>query len=148
MAEVVKGASMTVRDAVLRAQELLDSARKALHPHSGAGELASVAVGDLLVAILQRLDELAEARPYREQADTVSGASRKIVLSTKELAKELGVSESAIRNWAREGMPRIIAGRYDLNEVVMWLRNRDEAHRHRQKANSHNYKSVSVGKWY
>ena len=138
---------MAVSDAVLKAQELLDSARKALHSRSSANELASVAVGELLITILQRLNELAEANSHREQADKINGAGHKKILSTKELAKELGVSGSAIRNWARKGMPRIIAGRYDLNEVVAWLRGRDEARRHRQKADSHNYKSVSVGKW-
>ena len=56
--------------------------------------------------------------------------SKKLV-STKELAEILQVHENTLYNWAREqDMPRLKLGhnrvRYDLDEVVNWIKERNK----------------------
>ena len=55
----------------------------------------------------------------------------KKLVSTKELAEILQVHENTLYNWAREqDMPRFKLGhnrvRYDLDEVMNWIKERDE----------------------
>lgn len=59
--------------------------------------------------------------------------SKKLV-TTKELAEILQVHENTLYNWAREqDMPRLKLGhnrvRYDLDEVMNWIKERDEVER-------------------
>ena len=58
----------------------------------------------------------------------------KKLVSTKELAEILQVHENTLYNWAREqNMPRLKLGhnrvRYDLDEVINWIKERDEVER-------------------
>ena len=59
--------------------------------------------------------------------------SKKLV-TTKELAEILQVHENTLYNWAREqDMPRLKLGhnrvRYDLDDVMNWIKERDEVER-------------------
>ena len=59
--------------------------------------------------------------------------SKKLV-TTKELAEILQVHENTLYNWAREqDMPRFKLGhnrvRYDLDEVMNWIKERDGVER-------------------
>jgi excisionase family DNA binding protein len=52
------------------------------------------------------------------------------LMTTTQIAKELGVSDDLVRLWVREqGCPHIRAGekklRYRLADVVAWLENKD-----------------------
>lgn len=51
------------------------------------------------------------------------------LIDTRELAETLGVHVQTIYNWAKEGMPRYKMGynlvRYDLEEVLEWIKERD-----------------------
>ena len=58
----------------------------------------------------------------------------KKLVSTKELAEILQVHENTLYNWAREqDMPRLKLGhnrvRYDLDEVMNWIKERGEVER-------------------
>ena len=62
--------------------------------------------------------------------------SKKLV-TTKELAEILQVHENTLYNWAREqDMPRLKLGhnrvRYDLDDVMNWIKERDEVERLRR----------------
>jgi len=58
------------------------------------------------------------------------------VLTAQELAGKLKVSVAAIRKWTRQGMPSLPVGslrRYRLEEVVEWLREKEENKRLKEK---------------
>ena len=52
------------------------------------------------------------------------------LVTTKEMAGILSVHENTLFNWAKEGMPRYKLGsnavRYDVEEVLEWVRTRGE----------------------
>lgn len=51
------------------------------------------------------------------------------LLDTPELAEYIGVTKHTIYVWRNEGMPAIKIGkfyRYELDEVMTWLKNRKE----------------------
>lgn len=53
----------------------------------------------------------------------------KKLLDTPELAEYIGVTKHTIYVWRNEGMPAIKIGkfyRYELEEVMTWLKNRKE----------------------
>ena len=54
----------------------------------------------------------------------------KKLATTKEMAEILNVHENSLFNWAKEGMPRYKLGsnavRYDIEEVLEWVRTRGE----------------------
>ncbi len=59
----------------------------------------------------------------------VTGESQAVkrYLSPTELAQSLGVSVPLVRLWRREGAPFVPCGRkprYDLDEIVVWLKTR------------------------
>jgi excisionase family DNA binding protein len=51
------------------------------------------------------------------------------LLTTEELAQMLKVSTRTLIRWRKEGLPHIQVGyrtiRYDLNEVMKWIENRE-----------------------
>ena len=55
------------------------------------------------------------------------------LVTTKEMASILSVHENTLFNWAKEGMPRYKLGsnavRYDVEEVLEWVRTRGEEKR-------------------
>lgn len=56
------------------------------------------------------------------------------VLSTAQLAEEIGVSSRCVSNWTKQGMPTLNAGsrpRFKLSEVTEWMRGR-QSQRQRQ----------------
>jgi phage terminase Nu1 subunit (DNA packaging protein) len=51
-------------------------------------------------------------------------------MTATDLAHTLNCSLAAVRDWTRKGLPYLPAGRlrrYDLGEVIQWLRERDRA---------------------
>ena len=54
----------------------------------------------------------------------------KKLVTTKEMVEILSVHENTLFNWAKEGMPRYKMGsnavRYDVDEVLKWIRERGE----------------------
>lgn len=50
------------------------------------------------------------------------------LLTTSELAHHLKVTTQTLYNWRKEGMPKTKVGsqyRYDLDEVIEWLKNKN-----------------------
>lgn len=52
------------------------------------------------------------------------------LLTTKELAESLSVSEKTIHDWKDNGMPYIRLGqriiRYDFDKVIKWFKDKNE----------------------
>lgn len=60
------------------------------------------------------------------QAVMVAKVTGKYIFSTAETAEFMGVSEIALRKWAKRGCPKAGYGRFDLREVLRWREQAEE----------------------